>query len=126
MKKSEIDMIDNHQKLTVENLLKLHAKTPQCVSSFLAGSLPGTALVHLIILFNFCMTARMPKGILHQQALKYFSSHKPSSRSWFSQVRDICLLYQLPHPLVIMKSEQSKDSLKTQVKRAVLGEKTWD
>ena len=50
LKKSEIDIIDSHHNLTLQNLMKLHDKTPQCVTSFLAGSLPGTALVHLRIL----------------------------------------------------------------------------
>ena len=118
LKKADIDIVDAHQNQTINNILRLHDKTPHCVTAFLAGSLPGTALVHLRILSNFGMISRNPDGILYKLGLEFFSTRKSSSRSWFSQVRDICLLYQLPHPLHFMKNSQSKESFKNQAKKS--------
>lgn len=120
LKKTEVEIIDNHLNLTLQNLMKLHDKTPHCVTAFLAGRLPGTALVHLRILSNFGMIARTPDSVLHKLGLETFSSLKYSPKSWFYQVREICLMYQLPHPLLIMNSSHSKEMFKTMVKKAVV------
>ena len=66
------------------------------------------------------MIARDPSSILHKLGLEYFS-HKQASKSWFSQIRDICLLYQLPHPLIFMLNHQTKESFKSVVKKSVIG-----
>ena len=44
---NEVRLIDNHYAETLRCLLRLHKKTPRCVTFFLAGSLPGTALIHM-------------------------------------------------------------------------------
>ena len=119
LKKTETDVIDHHLNLTIQNLMRLHDKTPHSVTAFLAGRLPGTALVHLRLLSNFGMIARNPSSILHKLGLEFFS-HKLASKSWFSQIRDICLLYQLPHPLSFMLNHQTKESFKSVVKKAVI------
>ena len=119
LKKTETDVIDHHLNLTTQNLMRLHDKTPRSVTAFLAGRLPGTALVHLRLLSNFGMIARNPSSILHKLGLEFFS-HKLASKSWFSQIRDICLLYQLPHPLSFMLSHQTKESFKSAVKNKVI------
>ena len=90
------------------NYWRFFDKTPHSVTAFLAGRLPGTALVHLRLLSNFGMIARNPSSILHKLGLEFFS-HKLASKSWFSQIRDICLLYQLPHPLSFMLNHQTRD-----------------
>ena len=59
--KSEIDMIDHHLKETYEKLMRLHHRTPQCVVSFLAGCLPGTALVHQRMLSIFAMICNLKR-----------------------------------------------------------------
>ena len=38
---------------------------------------------------------------------------------WFQQVRDICLLYSLPHPLELLHRPPTKSSFKTMVKKNV-------
>ena len=112
LSKEEIKMIDNHLNSTLQNMMRLHVRTPHCVTAFLAGCLPGTALVHLRILSNFGMVTRNPDSILYKLGLEIFSHNKPSSKSWFSKVRGICLLYQLPHPIVLMKKSMTKLTLK--------------
>ena len=47
LSKSEVDILAKHVKVTTENLLKLHPKTPEPVVFFQAGKLPGEALLHL-------------------------------------------------------------------------------
>ena len=37
--KAEFDLVDQHHKETLERLMRLHPRTPQCVVAFLAGSL---------------------------------------------------------------------------------------
>ena len=68
---------------------------------------------------NFGMIARNPGSILHRLANEFFSRPPSSNRSWFSQVRDICLMYQLPHPIAIMSSSVSK-TYKTLTKKSIL------
>ena len=48
------------------------------------------------------------------------TSAKSSSKSWFLLVRDICMMYALPHPLVILKQKPSKESFKKLVKAKVV------
>ena len=118
---SEIAMIDQHHKEVLRNLQRLLPCTPKPVVYFLAGALPGTAHVHLRQLSNFGMITRMPRSnILHQHAKNIFSSITISPRSWFHRIRDLCLLYQLPHPSHLLKSPPSKEEYKTLVKKQVI------
>ena len=47
LKRNEIDILAHHVKETIQNLLKLHSSTPEPVVFFLAGQLPGEALLRL-------------------------------------------------------------------------------
>ena len=47
LKSTEVTMIDQYMKQTVQRLQKLMDKTPACVVAFLGGQLPGTALLHM-------------------------------------------------------------------------------
>ena len=118
--KSEIDMIDHHLKETHEQLLRLHPRTPQPVVCFLAGCLPGSALVHLRIFSIFVMICMQEDGILHHQALRTLIRAKQSSRSWFTTARDLCLQYGLPHPIELLQTNQSKEQVRNLMKKAVL------
>ena len=113
-------MIDKHFHQSLQSLMRLHNRTPQCVTLFLAGSLPGIALVHLRILSNFGMITRKPDSILFRLGLDILSRTRPSSKSWFAQVRNICLLYQLPHPIILLEHSMTKPSFKSMVKKAVI------
>ena len=118
--KSEANIIDHHLKEIHEQLMRLHPSTPQPVVCFLAGCLPGTALVDLRILSNFGMICSLKESILHKHAIHVLVQSKPSSRSWFVKVRDLCLQYGLPHPLIFLQSNYSKDQYKSMVKKAVV------
>ena len=121
LKKSELAAINKHHKLTINNLLRLPTRTPQSVCYFLAGSLPGEALVHLRQLSLLGMISDLPGTTIHNIAVDSFSV-KSTSSSWFYQVRETCLQYQLPHPLELLTvpPPYTKDAFKSLAKKNVL------
>ena len=66
------------------------------------------------------MISRLKESILHQHALNVFSSKTICKSSWFHQIRDWCILYDLPHPLDLLSSPPPKQQFKTLVKKKVL------
>ena len=120
LSKKEEDSVGNHHKEILMNLQRLLPCTPRSVTSFLAGSLPGTALLHLRQLTIFGMICRLSGNILHEHAVNIFSYVTPSSKSWFFQIRELCLSYNLPHPLKQLKSPLSKESFKILINKNVL------
>ena len=66
------------------------------------------------------MICRLSGNILHEHAVNIFSSVTPSSKSWFFQIRDLCLCYHLPHPLEQLKFPLSKKSFKILINKNVL------
>ena len=116
---AELTTINQHFKDTIQNLQKLHNKTPSSVIYFLAGTLPATALLHLRYLGLFGMITRLPTDPLNIHARNVLSCHKPSSKPWFWTIREICVLYQLPHPLQLLNSPMLKTSFKKLTKSKV-------
>ena len=115
-------MIDQHHKETLRCLLRLHQNTPRSVIYFLAGCLPGSALLHLRQLSIFGMITRLPGSILHQHATSIFSFSTISKKSWFLQIRKWCLLYDLPHPQILLSAPPlTKETFKTTVRKKVIG-----
>ena len=118
---SEVKMIDQHHKEVLRNLQRLLPRTPQPVVYFLAGALPGAAHVHLRQLSIFGMITRMPESnILHKHAKNVYNCTTLTSKSWFHRIRELCLLYQLPHPSELMENPAPKDAFKTLVKKRVV------
>ena len=120
LNKPEKDIINQHYKVTLENLMRLHKSTPECVVYFLSGSLPGIALLHLRQLSLLGMVTRLQGSILHTHALNVYRRGKASSRSWFFQLRDICLKYSLPHPSTLLECPLTKLAFKNLTKKAVI------
>ena len=119
--KSEKDILHHHYKLSLERLQRLHRATPEPVVCFLGGSLPLTALLDLRQLSLFGMITRLgPQNILHRHACLTLEKAKPSARSWFIQIREICIKYSLPSPESLMSSTPSKSSFKKLAKSKVL------
>ena len=58
------------------------------------------------------MVARLPGDALNICARDTLITKKPKSKSWFCQIRDICLTYNLPHPLRLLDFPPSKDNMK--------------
>ena len=117
---SEISLIDRHLKSTYQNIQKLLPKTPSCVVHFLSGCLPGEAVIHIRLLGLFGMVARLTNDPIRIHARNILVAAKSSSKSWFSQIRDLCLKYALPHPLAILQTQPSKVAFKKLVLSKVI------
>ena len=117
---NDVKLVDQHHKETIRNLQRLHMNTPRSVTCFLAGSLPGSALIHLRQLSIFGMICRLQENILHKHASNFFSSATLNPKSWFAQIRELCLKYFLPHPLELLTSPPPKYSYKMMVKKHII------
>ena len=93
-----------------------------CFIHGLTGLLPFVAYLHLRMLTLLGQVCRLNEGnnILARQARTVFSTTSPSSKSWFWQLRDICILYNLPHPLEFLELKYSKTIFKKLTKLAVI------
>ena len=120
LKKSEISMISQYLKITVQSLQKLMDRTPPCVVYFLGGVLPGTAIIHKKQLSIFGMVIRSPGSVIHTHAVQILSSAKPSSQSWFLHIRELCLLYQLPHPMSLLEEPPTASIYNSLVKSKIV------
>jgi hypothetical protein len=114
--KAESDVLALHVKETTENLLKLHSRTPDPVVFFLAGRLPGEALLHLKQLTLFGMICHLPGNILHTIAVQLLTTSSQSSRNWFVDIRTHYNTYNLPHPLLLLKDPISKYAFNNLIK----------
>ena len=117
--RADIDVLARNVKETTESLLKLHPKTPEPVVFFLAGRLPGEALLHLKQLTLFGMICLLHGNILNNIARQLLTTASQTSKNWFAHIRDICFMYNLPHPLLLLKSPPTKQSFKTLCKANV-------
>ena len=120
LSESEISTIDLHFKETCENLQKLLPKTPRSVVFFIGGCLPARAILHLRQLTIFDMVIHLSDDPLNIHARKVLSEAKPSSRSWFWQVREICLMYNLKHPLQLLEDPPAQPAYKKLIKSHVI------
>ena len=103
-----------------EKLLKLHKNTPSPVVFFLAGRLPGEAQLHQKQLTLFSMICYLKGNILNEIAVKLLTTEEQTSKNWFSEIRSLCYTYNLPHPLVLLKSPPSKEEFKSLVKTNII------
>ena len=108
--------MDGHYLQTLQRLLRLHEKTPRSIVYFLAGSLPATAILHQRQMSLFSMICHLTQDPLHKHAKYALLNSLKCSKSWFIQIRDICLKYDLPHPLELLAFPLSKLRLKQLVK----------
>ena len=119
LNKAETSIVDKHYQHTIQNLQRLHMKTPRSIIFFLAGTLPGEAQLHMRQFSLFSMICHLPSDPLNQHAKYSLSTLPPSSFSWFHQVRDLCLQYSLPHPLILLENPMTKYRFKKLVKLKV-------
>ena len=117
---ADVNLLEGHYKDTLRNLMRLHSKTPRSVVYFLAGSLPGIALIHLRQMSLFGMITRLPGSILHKIAISTYSSGNVSRSSWFWQIRKLCIKYTLPHPLDLLNTAPKKTEFKALVKKKII------
>ena len=116
LNKLEIRVIDSHYQNTIQNLQRLHSKTPRSIVYFLAGSLPGEAHLHLRQLSLFSMICHLPDDPLYHHAKYVLTTLGPSCQSWFYQIKDLCMQYRLDHPLLLLDKPVAKNTFKKLVK----------
>ena len=117
---AEVNILDQHIKVKLQQLQKLRDKTPHCVVMFLGGQLPGKAVLHLRLLSVFGMICRLPGTFLNKIALYQLVSAKSSSGSWFLQIRELCIKYGLPSPMTLIQYPLTKARYKSLVKSHVM------
>ena len=114
--KAESTVLAQHVKETTEKLLRLHPKTPEPVIFFLAGRLPGEALLDMKQLTLFGMICRLPGNILNKIAHQVLTYSSQSSKHWFANIRALCYKYNLPHPIKLLHEPPSKENFKKSLK----------
>ena len=87
---------------------------------FLSGSLPIAALLHLRQLSLFSMITRLPENILNKIARLVLTTSKDTYKSWFNEIKSICVFYGLPHPLSLLNHPLSKEASKRMFKSRVI------
>ena len=117
---SEKKAIITHYKVTIQNLLRLHQNTPRTVIIFLAGCLPGEAVLHGRMLGLFSMICHLPGDSLHSHGRYILESAPPSAKSWFQQVQDLCNQYDLPSAIQLLDNPLSKTAFKNIVKKKII------
>lgn len=113
---SEVDILDKHFTTTLQNLQHLHSKTPHAAVHLLAGSLPFKALLAMRQLSLFSMICHLHDNPLNLHAKHVLTFSPQSAKSWFFQVRDLCIKYSLPHPLELLTKPVPRDKFKKLVK----------
>ena len=116
----EISVVEKQYKRTLQNLLKLPVNTPACLIYFITGSLPAPAILHLRQITLFSMICRLPGDPLNDYARQVFLTSSVSPKSWFVQIRNLLLQYQLPHPLQLLDFSPSKEAFKILAKSKVI------
>ena len=120
MTSSEINIVSQYMKECAERLQKLMPRTPLSIVSFLGGQLPGHAQLHLRQLSIFGIISRNPESILYRHAWNILSTSHSSCASWFKQIRKLCIDYQLPHPMDILKFPPKKCTYNRLVKSHIV------
>ena len=118
LSRPEIETLSSYVKTTIENLLKLHPKTPEPFVFLISGTLPAEATLHLKQLSLFLMICRLPENILHAIARQELLS-VGSAKTWFGQVEALCYRYALPHPLKLLDEPPERETFKKLAKLKV-------
>ena len=58
------------------------------------------------------MICHLEDNIMKTLAKSILVDAKPSAKSWFQEVRDICIQYGLPHPISLLQNPIKKEPLK--------------
>ena len=115
----EVKTLHSHYKNTLRSLLKLPKDVPDPALFFLAGSFPVEAYLHMRVLSNFSMICHLQDNPLRSIAKNALIRARPSSRSWFTMLRKLCIKYNLPHPLTLLDSPLPPSKFKSLYKQQI-------
>ena len=113
LSREEVRIIDKHYQITLQRLLNLHQKTPRSVAYFLAGCLPGEALLNMRQLTLFRMICHLHGNPLNKHARHVLTSSPKSLKSWFQNISNLCQKYGLPSPLQLLDNPPRKSRFKS-------------
>ena len=119
LSKPELNAVYDCHKNTLSRLMRLHDKTPDCAVFFLAGTLPAVALLHLRQLSLLNIICHLEGNILNALAREILVVARPSTKSWFQDLRNLCVQYGLPHPLQLLENPPPKKEFKKLCKQKV-------
>ena len=66
------------------------------------------------------MISQLPNDPLNSHARNILITAKTSSKCWFCQIREICLIYSLPHPLQILSNPPTKEHFRKAIKSRIV------
>ena len=112
LRKQEVNTINKYFKNTLRRLMKLGDHTPDSAIYFLAGTVPAVAHLHLRQLSLFYIVCNLDDNILKRLAYRSLICSKASEKSWFHQIRAICIQYRLPDPLHLLSFPPAKQDFK--------------
>ena len=116
LSKAEIRILDGHFVSTLRKLMKLHDKTPRSFIYLMAGTLPVSAILHQKQMSLFLMICHLAGDPLLNHAEYTLLHQGECAKSWFVQIKEICLQYHLPHPLLLLKNPPLRQNMKKLVK----------
>ena len=119
LSREEVRIVDKHYQITLQNILTLHQKTPRSVVFFLAGCLPGEALLNMRQLTLFRMICHLQGNPLNKHARHVLTSSPKSLKSWFQNIDNLCQKYDLPPPLQLLDNPPKKSQFKTLLEKKV-------
>jgi hypothetical protein len=108
---SEINIIDQHYKNTLCNLLKLHSGTPHSFIYFMSGSLPAKAILHQRQLSLFSMIFHLQSDPLNRRARQALTRNwknwklensPENSHTWSRHIRNLAQMYDIQDPLTVI------------------------
>ena len=103
---------------TLQQLQRLHPRTPAPAIHFLSGSLPAAALLHIHMFTLLHMVAKLgPTSILFQHSI--YILHHCIPNSWFTALHLLSPKYHLTDPLQILVYPPLKKPFKKAVKSSV-------
>ena len=59
----------------------------------------------------FGMVTRKKGSLLWRHGLHVLTVSRPTTQSWFQQIRELCTKYQLPHPILLLREERPASRL---------------
>ena len=120
LSQAEVNALSFYYKNTLTRLMKLFDRTPDCAIYFLSGSIPVEGMLHLRQLSLFSMICHLDDNILKELAFYSLVCSTAATKSWFQQIRNLCIKYNLPDALHLLSYPLPKEKFKNMCKLNVL------
>lgn len=123
LNQKDYNLLETFYKRILRQITHLPTTTATPALYLLTGCLPAEAQHHLATLSLFGRIARRMGSIERELAFRQVAMKDPNSNSWFSNIRRILALYNLPPAITILQSPTTKQAWKRQCTDAV--NRTW-